>query len=107
MMLTAGQESTSPIAIKNIRVFDGETVIPAVTVLIQDGVISAVGQDVFLPYGTDVIDGTGKTLLPGFFDCHVHVWYADSLKQAAVFGVITVVDMFMDVKTMTDIKKMQ
>ncbi|MBU4204052.1 MAG: amidohydrolase family protein, partial [Acidobacteria bacterium] len=94
-------------AIKNIRVFDGETVIPEVTVLIQDGVISAVGRDVILPYGTDVIDGTGKTLLPGFFDCHVHVWHADNLKQAAVFGVTTVVDMFMDVKTMTGIKKMQ
>jgi len=106
-MLTADLESTSPMAIKNIRVFDGETVIPEVTVLIQDGVISAVGRDVILPYGTDVIDGTGKTLLPGFFDCHVHVWHADNLKQAAVFGVTTVVDMFMDVKTMTGIKKMQ
>ena len=105
--ISAGQKSGPATAIINVRVFDGKEMIPAGTVLFQKGVIRAVGGDVAIPDGTDIIDGAGKTLLPGFFDCHVHVWHADNLKQAVVFGVTTVVDMFMDVNTMKAIKKMQ
>ena len=103
----ADQNPLSYTAIKNVHVFDGEELLPACTVLIQNGVVRALGVDVTIPAGTEIIDGIGKTLLPGLFDCHVHIWHEDNLKQAAMFGVTTVVDMFMDTKTMNSIKKAQ
>jgi imidazolonepropionase-like amidohydrolase len=43
------------------------------TVLIQDGVITAVGQGVAIPEGTETIDAQGKWLLPGFVEAHGHL----------------------------------
>ena len=43
-----------------------------------------------------MIDGTGKTLLPGLIDSHTHVW-PGSLESAIVFGVTTELDMFSDI----------
>jgi imidazolonepropionase-like amidohydrolase len=43
------------------------------TVLIQDGVITAVGQGVAIPEGTETIDARGKWLLPGFVEAHGHL----------------------------------
>ncbi len=102
-----GQRGSNVMAIQNARLFDGENVIPTGTVLVRDGKITACGPDVVVPAGAQVFDGTGKTLLPGLIDSHVHVWATDQLKQTLVFGVTAVVDMFMDVKTMKDIKGMQ
>jgi imidazolonepropionase-like amidohydrolase len=44
------------------------------TVLLADGTIAAVsGPDFTPPSGCDVIDATGKWVLPGFIDAHVHL----------------------------------
>ncbi|MEM8772307.1 MAG: amidohydrolase family protein [Pseudomonadota bacterium] len=42
------------------------------TVVVEDGRIAAVGEDVPIPVGARVIDGAGKTLMPGLADMHVH-----------------------------------
>ncbi|MGI8614077.1 MAG: hypothetical protein ACR2KL_09090 [Nocardioidaceae bacterium] len=39
-------------------------------VLVEDGVIGAVGTG---SYADEVVDCTGGLLLPGFIDCHSHV----------------------------------
>ena len=93
--------------IKDVRIFDGKTVIPKGTVVFQEGRITAVGKNIPIPANADVIDGTGKTLLPGLIDAHVHIISPDHLKQSLVFGVTTNIDMFMDVKMMDSIKKKQ
>jgi imidazolonepropionase-like amidohydrolase len=42
-------------------------------VLLRDGKIAAVeGPDFTVPDGVDVVDATGKWVLPGFIDAHVH-----------------------------------
>ncbi len=48
---------------------------PAVdgTVLLEDGRIRAVGPDVTVPEGAEVIDAAGGWLVPGFVDAHVHL----------------------------------
>ena len=43
------------------------------TVLITDGVITAVGQDVAVPEGVETIDAQGRWLLPGFVEAHGHL----------------------------------
>ncbi len=43
------------------------------TVLITDGTITAVGTDLELPAGVEVVDAAGSWVLPGFVESHAHV----------------------------------
>jgi imidazolonepropionase-like amidohydrolase len=43
------------------------------TVLIERGVISAIGRDLAVPDGVEVVDAAGKWVLPGFIEAHGHV----------------------------------
>jgi imidazolonepropionase-like amidohydrolase len=42
------------------------------TVLIRNGKIAAVGKDIAVPAGAQIIDGTGKYVMPGIIDAHSH-----------------------------------
>jgi imidazolonepropionase-like amidohydrolase len=79
-------------AIRDVRIFDGIKVIPRGTVLFSKGVITAVGADVRIPQGAEIVEGHGKTLLPGLIDAHVHAFPGD-LERALLFGVTTELDM--------------
>lgn len=59
--------------IHGARVFDG-TGAPAklADVLIEGNRIVRVGKKLRVPKGTDVVDATGLTLLPGLHDLHIH-----------------------------------
>jgi predicted amidohydrolase YtcJ len=93
---------------RNARVFDGTRVISRADVLVRDGRIAAVGTDIAIPEGAQVIDGSGKTLLPGLIDAHAHVWMRTALKQQhLVFGVTTVLDMFTDAQFAAGMRKEQ
>jgi imidazolonepropionase-like amidohydrolase len=85
-----------PIAIRNVNLFDSvtATIVPAQTVVAQGNRIQAVGAvaGVRLPPNTMVIDGAGKTLLPGLWDMHAHVSGYDGLLNLAV-GVTSVRDL--------------
>ena len=93
--------------IRNVRLFDGDIVIPQASVVVENGLIKAVAAAVEPPPGAEIIDGTGKTLLPGLIDSHVHIWEEDKLRQAPVFGVTVLVDMFTSVEFASGIKKAQ
>jgi imidazolonepropionase-like amidohydrolase len=80
-------------AIRGVRVFDGDRTIDKANVVVMDGRITAVGPDAPIAAGTPVIDGAGKTLLPGLIDAHVHV-FPGAQKDALRFGVTTELDMF-------------
>jgi imidazolonepropionase-like amidohydrolase len=83
-----------PVLFHHVRLFDGTTVVPVADVLIKDGKIVAVDSSLSVP-DARVVDGAGKTLLPGFIDAHVHVHSRESLEQALAFGVTTELDMMM------------
>lgn len=42
------------------------------TVLIEDGKIKAVGRDLPIPKGAEVMDAAGKYVIPGLIDAHCH-----------------------------------
>src|SRR6185437_14906073 len=82
-------------AIVNVRVFDGERVLPRATVVIDGDRIAGVGVDLAVPPGAGRVDGAGRTLLPGLIDSHTHA-SDDALERALRFGVTTELDMFAD-----------
>ena len=47
------------------------------TVLVEDGVITAVGRDVEVPPGVRVVDAAGRWVLPGFVESHAHMGVAE------------------------------
>jgi imidazolonepropionase-like amidohydrolase len=100
------QKSDSIILVQNVRIFDGYKVLENASVLIKDGKIIEVGNKILDAKNIKIIDGFGKTLLPGLIDSHVHAW-GDALKQCIVFGVTTVIDMFTDVSFVKEAKKKQ
>lgn len=63
------------ILIKNVNVWNGTSnqLEKNVNVLIQDNLIAAVGKNIPEPTGAKIIDGGGKTLIPGLSDAHVHL----------------------------------
>ena len=64
----------------------------------DDGTIAAVGNGLVAPAGARVIDGTGKTLSPGWMDLHVHVWHggADIAVRPREAGLATGVTTMLD-----------
>jgi len=52
------------------------------SVLVRDGIIEWVGRDADFPFEvnqeTDILDATGKVVLPGFVDSHTHLVFAGS-----------------------------
>ena len=77
-------------AITNVRVFDGENISKADTVVLNGARIQALGGEA--PAGATVVDGDGATLMPGLIDAHVHTDMG-GLHDALLFGVTTELEM--------------
>lgn len=77
-------------AIRNALVFDGKTISGPKTIFINGARIS--DQEAEADVNT-VVDGSGCTLMPGLFDCHVHIDNVEQLAACAGYGVTTVCDM--------------
>ncbi|HWA91515.1 MAG TPA: amidohydrolase family protein [Rhizomicrobium sp.] len=89
---TCALADVNSFAVKDVRVFDGDRTIASANVVVRDGRIVSVGSEA-VPSGLAVIDGKGKTLLPGLIDAHVHV-FPGAQQDALRFGVTTELDMF-------------
>ena len=89
-----------PVAIEHVRVFDSEqaTVRDDQTVVIEGERITAAGAfaSVKIANDAEIVDGTGKTLVPGLFDMHAHAQAIDGIMNIAS-GVTTVRDMGNDI----------
>ena len=84
---TAQAQDSRPLAIANARILtmaggqtQGETPseISAGTVLVRNGVIEAVGPDVEIPAGYQVVDARGGTLMPGLVSAWSHAGLASA-----------------------------
>ncbi len=71
----ARNAAPATIAVRAAHLIDGlhEHPIEHAVVLIEGDKISAVGSDLPIPAGAQVIDLGEATLLPGLIDCHVHI----------------------------------
>ena len=57
-------------------------IVPRGDVLVVDGKIGSVGENLAAPEGTEVIDAAGRVVMPGFVDCHTHAcWAGDRLAE--------------------------
>lgn len=91
------------VMIRNVDLFDSErgVLVPRQSVVVDGDRITVVGPaaSVRAPRGATVIDGTGKTLVPGMWDMHTHFQLTSQtntvLRHLAI-GVTTIRDMAAD-----------
>jgi len=90
------KDPAGPVAFTGVRLFDADTprFLADQTVVVDKGVIVAVGprQSVTPPSGAQLIDGRGTTLVPGLWDCHMHVGDDFTGLQELSLGVTSVRD---------------
>lgn len=81
----------APTLVDHVLLFDSVAgrYLPDRAVLIADGKVAAVGAggSVRAPAGATVVDGRGKTILPGLWDAHQHVGDDWSLLQNVATGM--------------------
>lgn len=58
----------------NLVSMSDQSIMPEQTVIVEDGIVTTIGDtnDVPIPGVADAIDGTGRYLMPGLADMHVH-----------------------------------
>lgn len=85
-----------PVFIRGVRLYgEGDNV----DVLVQDGQIAGIGNDLTAPSDAEIIEAPGQVLLPGFVDLHTHLRepgreYAEDIETgsaAAALGGYTAV----------------
>ncbi|MEU4017344.1 amidohydrolase family protein [Microbacterium sp. NPDC028030] len=76
------------------RVIDPKTATDRVAdLLIADGRIAAIGDDLDAPRGADIVDAAGLIVGPGFIDLHSHVHSIAGQRLQAMDGVTTALDL--------------
>ena len=71
-----GADARKPILFRNVKIYDAEKqrFVEGQNVVVDNGKITMVGTMLpRLPAGSHVIDGAGKTLVPGLWDSHMHM----------------------------------
>jgi len=73
----------------------GAPPIPNVSVVVRDGLIKSIGPNVEAPTGATVVGASGKFLIPGLWDMHVHLAEKESSFRALLsHGITGVRDMY-------------
>jgi imidazolonepropionase-like amidohydrolase len=95
-----------PLVFHDATVFDarGAKMVPHQDVTVEGNRVRSVAPTGAPPAGAEVIDGRGKTLVPGLWDMHAHVSGNDGLLNLAA-GVTTVRDLANDIDDLLARKK--
>ena len=72
--------------VRDARVFVGERLSVATDVYVHDGLIERLGRRLTPPPGVTIVDGAGRTLLPGLIDAHAHSWGDARTLSAMLFS---------------------
>ena len=117
MLSGCGPAGPSTIAITHVTVIDpgSSAVHPDFTVIVKQRKIASLGssRSTQIPKGVQVIEGTGKFLLPGLADMHLHLLGAAEPTGSREFifpllvanGITTVRDMGGDVGLLKELRK--
>lgn len=83
-------EEAGPILITNVNVFDGvnEALIKNANVVISDNIITQISTEDLAVAGGTVIDGGGRTMIPGLIDVHWHTLYCCNPQSVVATGDI-------------------
>ncbi|MEM1120450.1 MAG: amidohydrolase family protein [Bacteroidota bacterium] len=76
--VTQFSPETGTVVVKNVNILstDSEQFINGQTVLLDNGLIQQIGDEIVIPAQAKVVDGQGKYLIPGLIDSHVHIFYS-------------------------------
>jgi imidazolonepropionase-like amidohydrolase len=86
-------EAKRPILFRDVKIYDavGKRFIAGQNVVVSDGKIAMVGEMLpKLAAGARVIDGKGKTLVPGLWDSHMHVSDDFNVLSEVALGVTSI-----------------
>jgi len=74
-VVAVAQDEPTQVLFTNVNVFDGhaEELAVGMNVLVEDNLIKQVSEESISAPGATVIDGGGRTLLPGFIEAHAHL----------------------------------
>jgi len=73
----AAKEVPKQVLFKNVKVFNGtDDQLHDVDVLVEENLIKAIGRELGASDDATVIDGGGRTLMPGLIDSHVHLTFS-------------------------------
>lgn len=64
----AWSAESNSFVVRDVRVFDGHSTHDALNVFVENGLVRAISSDVPQPGHGPVIDGRGRTLLPGLIN---------------------------------------
>lgn len=102
------KRASTPIVFRHANVFDSEKAQSHAgwTIVVSGNKIQSAGPDADIAEipGSQVIDATGMSLLPGLWDMHVHVGDSDGPMNLAA-GITTVRDMANDIDKVLQLKK--
>lgn len=90
--IPAKPEAPRRVAVRAGRLIDGTGAAPVrdAVILIEGDRITAVGPGLAIPPGTEVIDLSHSTVLPGLIDCHTHItsqsgsYYDDLFRRSPI-----------------------
>src|SRR5690625_2001087 len=80
--------------IQNVTIFDGTKVQEGMSVLVEEGEIVEVSASIEAPAGAAIVNGAGKTLMPGMIDSHVHTFFPEAPQQHLLLGLTALLDQF-------------
>lgn len=86
----ASAQEGMPVLFTNVNVFDGvnETLIENANVVVTDNLITAVSTTPLAVANGVIIDGGGRTLIPGLIDAHWHTLYCCNPQSVIATGDI-------------------
>ncbi|MEO5926056.1 MAG: amidohydrolase family protein [Bryobacteraceae bacterium] len=86
-----------PLVFEHVTVIDatGGPAIPNVSVVLRGGLIDRIESGITPPEGATVIDATGKFMIPGLWDMHVHLTdLGPDFRTLLKYGITGVRDMY-------------
>ena len=89
----APSAQSQALVVRNVTLIDGTGAAaqPGMTVVVTGNRITAVGSNAAVPAGAQVVDGTGKFLIPGLWDMHLHLRGDSRVPRFTTFGEVLLV----------------